>query len=65
MKPPIAARLKKLRESSGLTALELADKSGLHVRTINQIEQGRRPTPTMATLVSLSKALGVSVEEFA
>lgn len=63
-KKTIAARLKSLRESANLTAQQLADRSGLHVRTINQIEQGRRLTPTMATLQAIAKALKVGLSEF-
>lgn len=60
----IAAKLRTLRESAGLTAADLAALAGLHVRTLNQIEQGKRPNPGLATMQAVCKALGVSLSEF-
>ena len=55
--------LKQLRERKGLTQAALAQRSGLSLRTIQGWEQGRRQ-PVSADFFRLTKALGVSADEF-
>ena len=57
----IGPRLKQLREAHGLTQQELAAAAGLSVSIVFQIEQGRQTNPKIATLLALSRALGVGV----
>lgn len=52
----------KYREQQNLTQEELAEKSGLSVRTIQRIEAGS--TPKGYTLKALAKVLEISEEEF-
>ena len=59
----VAVRLRTLRESAGLTAAALAARAGVHVRTINNIEQGRRAGTNCVTLMKLAAALGVGLGE--
>jgi transcriptional regulator with XRE-family HTH domain len=55
---PIGERLAALRRSAGLRKLDIATATGVHVRTIGDIESGRR-TPTRTTLARIEVALGV------
>ena len=54
--------LKKLRESRNLTIAELATKAGLGRGTIGDIETGKNKS-TIATVDTLSKALGLNKKE--
>lgn len=57
--------LKRLRAYAGLSQRMLADKSGVPLRQIQLFEQGQRDIKKTqgATLLSLSRALGCSMEE--
>jgi transcriptional regulator with XRE-family HTH domain len=55
------SELKKIREKQNLTQEELAEKSGLSVRTIQRIEAGTEPKGY--TLKTLASSLNVSVSE--
>lgn len=61
---PFAARLKKLREQAKLTQEQLAEKSGLDVGTIRQLEQGTRTNPLWQTVCSLARGLDNDVSVF-
>ena len=54
-------RLTELRKTAGLTQEEVAEKSGLTVRTIQRLESGAS-TPRAYTLRQLGEALGVAPE---
>ncbi|MGI9252558.1 MAG: ATP-binding protein [Thermomicrobiales bacterium] len=56
-------QLLALRLSAGLTQEELAERSLLSVRTIGDIERGRRPVPYPATARLLADALGIEGEQ--
>ncbi|OEK04346.1 helix-turn-helix domain-containing protein [Roseivirga misakiensis] len=53
--------VKHYREKSNLTQTELAEKSGLSLRTIQRIEKGSLPKGH--TLTSLSNALGIDPDK--
>ncbi len=53
--------LPKLPEQSGMSQSELAEKSGLPLRSIQNWEQKHRE-PRAQALLALARALGVSVE---
>ncbi len=55
------SELKKIREKQNLTQEELAEKSGLSVRTIQRIEAGTEPKGY--TLKTLASSLGVSEKD--
>jgi transcriptional regulator with XRE-family HTH domain len=61
---PFAARLKKLREQAKLTQEQLAEKSGLDVGTIRQLEQGTRINPQWQTVCALARGLAMDVLVF-
>ena len=57
------ATLRALRESAGLSRPELADKSGVSVAGLADLEQGRNQ-PRFGSVVKLAAALGLCVEAF-
>jgi transcriptional regulator with XRE-family HTH domain len=59
-----AARLRELREQAGLTQQHLADRAGLKLGGIRDLEQERN-RPTWETVLALAGALGVDCNAFA
>lgn len=59
----IGELLRRYRQAAGLTQEELAERSGLSVRAIGDLERDRRLAPRKDTLSLLTQALGLSVEE--
>jgi transcriptional regulator with XRE-family HTH domain len=59
----LAENLKRFRKARGLTQEKLARLADLTNNTIIKIETGKNQNPTLDTLKSISKALGVSVDE--
>ncbi|MFB7723748.1 helix-turn-helix transcriptional regulator [Nocardia sp. NPDC056100] len=45
--------------------VEVAVDAGISPETLRKIESGRMPTPAFGTVVALSRALGISLEELA
>ena len=59
--PEFAARLRELRAAAGLTQAQVAERAGLDVSMVQNLE---RPSdggnPRLTTLLALADALGVS-----
>lgn len=55
----IGDKIRRLRKERGLTQSDLADRSGVAFRSIQDIELGKR-TPRADTIEMLAQALGVS-----
>lgn len=57
--------MKNLRESKGITRSELAESTGLNVRTVEAYEQGRKDIngAKLKTLLKLCIALECSLED--
>ncbi len=55
---PFGALLRRYRESAGLTQEELAQRAGLSVRGISDLERGLRQNPRRDTVEMLADALG-------
>ena len=55
--------IKEVRTEKGMTQNELAEKSGVSRVTIMALENGTKTSTTTDTLIALSKALGVSVND--
>ena len=60
---PFGARLRRLRESAGLTQEELASRAGLAAKAVGALERGERKRPYPHTVRSLADALGLSGDE--
>ncbi len=58
-----AAKLRKLREESGMSQEALARAADMSVGTVRDYEQGRRE-PSLKYALRLARALGVSCTEF-
>lgn len=56
-------RLKKIREERKMTQEELEKKSGISRQTISAIENGKCRYINSQTLISLSRALEVSMDD--
>jgi transcriptional regulator with XRE-family HTH domain len=56
--------LRQLRETAGLTQVQLAQRSGVPLRTIQGWEQGYR-CPVSSDFFKLVRALGVPADAFA
>ncbi len=59
----LGAKLRATRRASGRTLKEIAQESRLSVGFISQVERGLS-TPSLSSLVSIAKALGVGVGQF-
>jgi len=59
-----ASRLRRLRQQANLTQEQLAEKSGLDVGTIRQLEQGTRTSPQWQTVCALARGLEVELISF-
>ncbi|WP_127355949.1 DUF488 family protein, N3 subclade [Actinacidiphila soli] len=59
----LAARLRSLREQEGLSRAQLAEATGVSVRTLERIETATTAAPGLFTVAALADALGVSLDE--
>lgn len=59
----IGQRLRKIRGDRSMTQEELAAASGLSVDLIAKLEQGRRPSARVTSLIKLADALDVDLSE--
>ncbi|MHB8656011.1 MAG: helix-turn-helix domain-containing protein [Terriglobia bacterium] len=59
----ISAWLSRARQKAGLTYSELADKAGVSIPTIFNIEKGKSENPRPKTLKLLESALGEKLED--
>jgi non-specific serine/threonine protein kinase len=55
--------LRRHRRAAGLTQAELAERAGLSMRGINDLERGARTAPRKDTVTLLADALGLAPEE--
>lgn len=55
--PPLARRLRRLRQEAGLRVADLAAKAGISAWLLYKVEDGQRQ-PSLATIQRLAKALG-------
>jgi predicted ATPase/DNA-binding XRE family transcriptional regulator len=60
---PFGRRLRRLRETAGLTQEELASRAGLTAKGISDLERGERRRPYPHTVRSLADALKLSEDE--
>jgi DNA-binding Xre family transcriptional regulator len=55
------AELRKVRESKSLSLTEIARRSGIDKAALSRLENGRNLNPTLRTLESIARAIGVRV----
>ena len=55
-------RIKAFRKLKGLTQIQLADKLGISVSILGEIERGSRP-PTEKLIYQISDCLDITIEE--
>ena len=56
-----ATRLREARLKAGLSQPQLAERAGMPVGSIRNLEQGVRADPRLSTLSALASALGLTV----
>jgi transcriptional regulator with XRE-family HTH domain len=61
--PNVGARLRSMRDRRGYSLRALAERCGLSINAISQIERGEN-SPTVSTLHRLANALGVQITDF-
>ncbi|TDB72380.1 helix-turn-helix domain-containing protein [Micromonospora sp. KC721] len=59
-RPPLGELLRGHRLAAGLTQAELAERAGLGVRTVRDLERGRASRPQRSTVELLADALGLT-----
>ena len=59
----ISKRLKELRKEHTWTQQELAQKANLSFNAVTKIEQGAAKHPTLKTLLKLTEAFGIGLDE--
>jgi transcriptional regulator with XRE-family HTH domain len=59
LKKALARRIRALREASGLSQQEVAERGGLSLSLVSKLEQGKKGDPRASSLLALSAALGV------
>lgn len=62
--PALGDRIKKIRESEGLSIRDLAELAGINKSQIVRIESGQSD-PHYTTLLRIARALGITVGDFA
>jgi transcriptional regulator with XRE-family HTH domain len=59
----LGVRVRSLRMAAGVTQEKLAEKAGISLKHLGELERGRS-NPTLSSLEALAAALGVSLAEF-
>ncbi|MCI9264148.1 MAG: helix-turn-helix domain-containing protein [Oscillospiraceae bacterium] len=61
----IRVQLREMKEKSGLSNKELAERSGISLPTVNRIMSGQTDIPNYQTVCDLVMAMGGSMDELA
>ena len=64
-KMPYIEKLKLIKEEKGLTNADIAKLSDIPLATVTRVFNESTPNPTFITIISLARALGVSLDELA
>lgn len=59
----LSDNLKRIREERGISQEELAERCGMSKSQLSKLETGSQKNPHLETVVTISSALGVSMEE--
>lgn len=57
-------KLRQLKEKSRMTNQQISERSNIPESTVARIFSGKTPNPTIATVVSMVRAMGGSVADF-
>lgn len=60
----VVEKLRELKEKSHMTNQQIAEKSNVPESTVARIFSGKTPNPTIATAVSMARAMGGSAADF-
>jgi transcriptional regulator with XRE-family HTH domain len=60
---PFVEKLKKIKENKHLTNAEISTLANLPLTTITRVFSGATPNPTFETIVAISTAMGISLDE--
>lgn len=60
----VVEKLRQLKEKSHMTNQQIAEKSNIPESTVARIFSGKTPNPTIATAVSMARAMGGSAADF-
>jgi DNA-binding phage protein len=58
----VLAALKRARQERGLSASEVARRSGIDLAAVSRLEGGKNPNPTFETLSRYAEALGLRLD---
>ncbi|WP_334472139.1 helix-turn-helix domain-containing protein [Arsenophonus sp. PmNCSU2021_1] len=61
--PHLGERIKNIRGMLNLSQQDLAEKSGISKTQISRIESGEQNNPQIRTVISISTALNLTIEE--
>ena len=56
-------RLRVLKDKSGMTTMQIAEKSKVPESTVARIFAGKTPNPTIITVIAMTKAMGGSAAD--
>ncbi len=59
----LGQKVRNLRRALGLTQEQLAERAGISLKHLGELERGRS-NPTLSSLVGLASSLGVPLPEF-
>ncbi len=59
----LSDNLKSIRKKKGMTQKTLAEASEVSLAQISRLEQGSQKNPELTTVISISTALGISIDE--
>lgn len=59
----IGERIKEARLKAGLSQTTLAEKAGTGQVYLSLLESGKRPDPSISTLIKIASGLGIRVEK--
>ena len=57
------AKIRELRKAKGLTQAKIAEQAGMSLPQWNDIETGRKPNPTLETIITVAAALGCDARD--
>ncbi|MBK7207366.1 MAG: helix-turn-helix transcriptional regulator [Elusimicrobia bacterium] len=63
MEIKLSDNLRRLRKARGLTQQKLAQKAGVSLIVVTNVEQGLTKDPAMSSLIKLADTMGITIDE--